>query len=136
MLKPVQKTHISFLFFIFLHVFSEKVDPFQRHVCIYLGFYIQEVNNIEIIANYCLIKLKFYTLDINECTVCGEQGLWLCICIVPNIQIFKAIFFKGLGFMGLLRLNAIFNNISVILWQSVLLVEKTGVPGENHRQSH
>jgi hypothetical protein len=26
----------------------------------------------------------------------------------------------------------IFNNISVISWPSVLLVEKTGVPGENH----
>jgi hypothetical protein len=29
--------------------------------------------------------------------------------------------------------NATFNNISVILWQSVLLVEETGVPVENHR---
>ena len=29
--------------------------------------------------------------------------------------------------------NATFNNISVIWWQSVLLVEETGVPGENHR---
>jgi hypothetical protein len=32
--------------------------------------------------------------------------------------------------------NASFNNISVISWQSVLLVEVTGgpgVPGENHR---
>jgi hypothetical protein len=28
--------------------------------------------------------------------------------------------------------NATFNNISVISWQSVLLVEKTGVPEENH----
>ena len=28
-------------------------------------------------------------------------------------------------------LNATFNNISVILWWSVLLVEETGVPGEN-----
>ena len=27
----------------------------------------------------------------------------------------------------------IFNNISVILWRSVLLVEETGVPGENQR---
>jgi len=26
----------------------------------------------------------------------------------------------------------VFNNISAILWQSVLLVEETGVPGENH----
>ena len=29
--------------------------------------------------------------------------------------------------------NATFNNISAISWQSVLLVEDTGVPGENHR---
>ena len=29
--------------------------------------------------------------------------------------------------------NATFNNISVIMWQSVLLVEETGVPEENHR---
>jgi hypothetical protein len=30
-------------------------------------------------------------------------------------------------------LNAIVNNISTISWQSVLLVEETRVPGENHR---
>jgi hypothetical protein len=29
--------------------------------------------------------------------------------------------------------NATFNNISVISWQSDLLVEETGVPEENHR---
>ena len=29
--------------------------------------------------------------------------------------------------------NANFNNISVISCRSVLLVEETGVPGENHR---
>jgi hypothetical protein len=29
--------------------------------------------------------------------------------------------------------NATFTNSSVILWQSVLLVEETGGPGENHR---
>jgi hypothetical protein len=28
--------------------------------------------------------------------------------------------------------NTTFNNISVISWRSVLLVEETGVPGENH----
>jgi len=34
--------------------------------------------------------------------------------------------------------NATFNNISIILWQSVLLVEETRVQGENHRpaESH
>jgi hypothetical protein len=33
----------------------------------------------------------------------------------------------------LMVFNATFNNISVILWQSVLLVKETGVPGENHK---
>ena len=33
----------------------------------------------------------------------------------------------------LMVFNATFNNISVILWRSVLLVKETGVPRENHR---
>jgi hypothetical protein len=36
-------------------------------------------------------------------------------------------------FVCLMVLNAIFNNISVISWQSVLLVEETGGPEENQR---
>ena len=31
--------------------------------------------------------------------------------------------------------NATFNNISVILWRSVLLVEETGIPRENHERN-
>jgi hypothetical protein len=34
---------------------------------------------------------------------------------------------------GCMVLNATFNNISVTSWWSVLLVEETGVPGENHQ---
>ena len=30
-------------------------------------------------------------------------------------------------------INTTCNNISEVSWRSVLLVEKTGVPGENHR---
>ena len=29
--------------------------------------------------------------------------------------------------------NATFNNISIIAWRSVLFVEETSTPGENHR---
>ena len=42
---------------------------------------------------------------------------------------------------GFMVFSATFNNISVISWRSVLLVEKSGVPGENdqpvasHRQT-
>jgi hypothetical protein len=39
----------------------------------------------------------------------------------------------GLVWFWFLVFNATFNNISVISWWSVLLVEATGVPGENHR---
>ena len=34
--------------------------------------------------------------------------------------------------LWLMVFSATFNNISVIWWQSVLFVEETGVPGENH----
>jgi len=33
--------------------------------------------------------------------------------------------------LAVMVFNATFNNISVILWQAVLLVEETGYPGEN-----
>ena len=36
-------------------------------------------------------------------------------------------------FVCMMVLNATFNNISVISWLSVLLVDKTRGPGENHR---
>jgi hypothetical protein len=36
---------------------------------------------------------------------------------------------KKVGFMVF---HATFNNISVLSWPSVLLVEETGGPGENH----
>ena len=32
-----------------------------------------------------------------------------------------------------IKFNATFNNISIISWQTILLVEKGGLPGENHR---
>jgi len=35
--------------------------------------------------------------------------------------------------LGYMVSNATLNNISVISWRSVLLVEETGVSGENHR---
>ena len=33
----------------------------------------------------------------------------------------------------IMAFNATFNNISGISWRSVLLMEETGVPGQNHR---
>jgi hypothetical protein len=36
-------------------------------------------------------------------------------------------------FVCLMMFKTSFNNMSFISWRSVLLVEETGVPGENHR---
>ena len=42
---------------------------------------------------------------------------------------------SDLVWLGFMVLNATFNNISAISWQSVLLLEETRVPGENHRRA-
>ena len=47
------------------------------------------------------------------------------LCFTSNCK--KEAWFRFMVF------NATFNNISVISWRSVLLVEETGIPGENHR---
>ena len=39
--------------------------------------------------------------------------------------------YEFLYYIGVMVFNATFNNISVISWWSVLLVEKTRAPGEN-----
>jgi hypothetical protein len=53
--------------------------------------------------------------------------------ILCNISILKLILIMSLGRVGVMVFNATFNNISVISWWSVLLMEDIGVPGENHR---
>jgi hypothetical protein len=40
-----------------------------------------------------------------------------------------------LNFSEFMVFNITFNNISAISWHSVLFVEETGVPGENHRSA-
>ena len=40
---------------------------------------------------------------------------------------------SGGVWVGVIVYDTTFTNISNILWRSVLLVEETGVPGENHR---
>jgi hypothetical protein len=56
---------------------------------------------------------------------------------LKNFQIYIEIaieeLFSLLQEVRVLVFNATFNNISVIPWRSVLLVEEIEVPGENHR---
>ena len=45
----------------------------------------------------------------------------------------KSLHLKLFGLVWFMVFNAAFNNISIISWRSVLLVEETGVLGENHQ---
>ena len=52
-------------------------------------------------------------------------GTWIpCFCFL-HTHLFDLVWF--------MVFHATFNNITVISWRSVLLVEETGVPGDNHR---
>jgi hypothetical protein len=71
---------------------------------------------------------------INFCNVCrsaiGNTFHYLYICKNTNVGI------QRFGLVWFIPFNATFNNISIISWQSVLLVVETGVPGENHRPGY
>ena len=62
------------------------------------------------------------------------------VCVMMDTSVLEMfvlvsqIILMGLGFrFRFMVFNATFNNISVILWRSILLVEENRVPGENHR---
>ena len=54
------------------------------------------------------------------------QGLFYWAILSRSLSVIR------LGFRFMV-LSVTFNNISALSWRSVLLVEETGVPGENHR---
>jgi hypothetical protein len=59
-----------------------------------------------------------------------------CYVVHVNQSVVKHIMrfcFRIEGGFGFVVFNATFKNISVISWQSVLFVEETAVPGENHQ---
>jgi hypothetical protein len=57
-------------------------------------------------------------------TLSGSQTLCTTSLSIPYVQL-------DVGWV--MVFNVTFNNISAISWWPVLLVEETGVPGENHR---
>jgi hypothetical protein len=62
--------------------------------------------------------------------------VWLGVILYsdePKVVYSSKLHVYGLVWLGVMVFNTTLNNISVISWRSVLLVEETGVPGENHR---
>ena len=97
--------------------------------------------------NHCGLEL---TIHIYQCRISGHLSyaiifplssdhgtqVWLynVFELIPNLptQWIELIAYNSLNLkVWFVAFYTTFNNISVVLWQSVLLVEETGVPGEN-----
>jgi hypothetical protein len=81
-----------------------------------------------VVSNNNRYKSYLFALLSIECKwITRNSQKWKCMHVESNI-------FSLLN-CGINRvvINAIFNNISVISWRWVLMVEETIVPGENHR---
>jgi hypothetical protein len=63
-------------------------------------------------------------------TICSPIYHWRQIVLARDIYIFNVSF---VSWVRVMVFNPTFNIILVISWQSVLLVEETGVPRENHK---
>jgi hypothetical protein len=106
------------------------------------------------LCNQCLSPLRFWIplrQGVPDTTLCDKVCQWLATgqWLSPGTPVSSTniktdlhhkneillkvalLLFKGFGF-GFMVFNATFNNISVISWRSVSLVEETRVPGENH----
>ena len=69
-------------------------------------------------------------ITIYKCAIISKKNKHLSkIVIIINVWLHRKSFSNLRCVWGV---NAIFNNASVISWQSVFLVEEIGVPGENH----
>jgi hypothetical protein len=82
--------------------------------------------------------LKCTTLYAKETWKTNKQFpvLFIKLCLTCNeSKVHRNLLMHVIRVLGLrvMVFKATFNNISVISWRSVLLVEETGVPGENHR---
>ena len=81
-----------------------------------------------------MLKLNVHCLKIINHYGVQVQLYFVSSLFFPGQTIFnvKVLWMRRVWFR-LMVFNAIINNISIILWRSVLLVEETGVLGENHR---
>ena len=82
------------------------------------------------VLKQCLNSLSL-KLNFNFIAVTGVKYWYTCT--NTTIKLKNPVILRFINkFIEVMVFDATFNNISVILWQSVLLVEKTGVPGKDH----
>jgi hypothetical protein len=122
----------------------------KREVISYIQVYIQTYRLLEVNIFFylryilscitCILSFFFLLLDNEICLNKIKQYYCEFIIIVSpkTILRYKHVFTVNVSpwyraMVNIMVFNATFNNISIILWRLFVLVEETGVPGENHR---
>ena len=98
--------------------------PSVCHNSLYMLFLIFKWEFIKMLLS-CLFLVYWYSSMILDYFL---WSFWLL-----SIVLWLWIFLQHIWGVRVMVFNATFNNISVISWWSVLLVEETVVPRENHR---
>ena len=84
--------------------------------------------------NYTIPDGRSYICVLGVPILSLSNDSWVGFCKYSDNSFFNhtelVLLFRIFGFT---LCNSTFNNISVMSWQSALLVEETGVTGENHR---
>ena len=104
-----------------IRVFVYMCVRFITSVSIFTIFHIKCQIRIKLVE-YTLVRSFLYIVV----AICYEYEFDDTKGVIRNLKL-MAFRFRFMVF------NATFNTISVISWRSVLLVEETGIPGENHR---
>jgi hypothetical protein len=113
--------------------------PPQRSCSFHLELWTKRTDlkiETHLINNSCLFEFIFWSFLLNietfdiECWTKIDNSL-IAITVRLECGIHRKLLFWFV--FEFIMFNATFNNISAISWRSILLVEETGVPAENHR---
>ena len=79
-------------------------------------------------------NIQYWSIFLLSLPLCHSGCVFYFYILMMVIRAYYITFISVLNIgIGVIVFNATFNNISAISWRSVLLVEETGVPGENQR---
>ena len=109
----------------YFHWFSVILNSNQNHPCF-----------VDLDFKYCgrsEIKINLYWFLLKGGKSVNEWNVHLFVLKILGYSIIHSNLNDWVQFkiVGLMVFNTTFNNISVISWRSVLLVEETGLPREN-----
>ena len=106
-----------------------KINQLIKYMASMSFIFKTQSSSLILIKQFCLSKMQARWSFIQKLKFLNFQK-YKCSCLNP---IFISVDTNTIIGDRVMVFNVTYNNILVISLQSVLLVEETGVPGENHR---